>query len=463
MSTDLFTFERTSPAGGIVRCGGEPVAEIVDLVLVHAAGRPGHPSLIMSSPGTPLYWRQYANHQHPERSAASHAVLHDPEETATSFRITGASATQSRSVLSSVDLRITLDPASGGLDFRVALRLFIDAEEGWRVTPHPHHGELEFCSLWPRDVFHTEPDLRKRFTHCLVDHRSRGDGAVIGILHHHLESDDKHRLAMQPGDRFLWGIEDVNPVVTVLEGRDVEAGLCAYMWDAHLALRVCEDAREITLACGGVWRAAWQLGALSRAEASALHLRAQSVDGGRVLDTPVIERGVQSFARTFRDLDPASAWRAWPWSHVLTFGDADHVSAARSDTVGCGDSCALRITHAGYAVSRWEATALGPAFGEPAFGSGVARRMTAMLRTSNLQGAARIAVRLHREDAPHLYDATQWERFESGALQIADCEWIEVHLDIPAITPRPDRLHMLLEVEGRGTVWFDDVLLVEVT
>lgn len=458
MSTPLFRFERTGPASGIISCGGMRAAEIVDLVLVHAAGRPGADSLIMSSPGTPLYWRQYERHDDVERAASSHVVLDDPTRADDALHITGRSATLSRSVESSVDLRVTLDPATGTLGFRVALALRIDAEEGWRVTPHPHQGELAFCSVWPRDVFTIDADRAKRFSHCVVDNRGAG---VSRIVHHHLESADKHRIVLRAGDRLLWAAEDENPVITLHEGRDVEAGLCAYMWDVHAALRVCTDRRDVVLAAGGVWRAVWDLGVLRRAEASALLARARDVDGGAVLDTPLIERGLNSFARTFRDAGEDAA-RVWPWTHVITAGEADHVSAARSDTVGCSDRCSVRITHAAPAASRWEATALGAAFGEPAFSDAAPRLLRAMLRTSNLQGAARIALRVHREGMPDLFDVARWERYESEALRTCDSEWTELLCTIPPLTPRPDRVHVLLEVEGRGTVWFDDVLLVEV-
>lgn len=458
MSTPLFSFERTGSASGVILCSGMRAAEIVDLVLVHAAGRPGGASLIMSSPGTPLYWRQYERHDDVERAASSHLLLEDPVQTGDLLQLRGSSATLSRSVESSVDLRVTLDPATGTLGFSVALALRIDAEEGWRVTPHPHHGELAFCSVWPRDVFAVELDRAKRFTHCVVDNREAG---LSRIVHHHLESADKHRIVLRAGDRLLWAAEDENPVITLHEGRDVEAGLCAYMWDVHAALRVCSDRRDVVLAAGGVWRAVWELGVLRRAEASAMLARARDVDGGAVLDTPLIERGVNSFARTFRDAGDDAA-RVWPWTHVITAGEADHVAASRSDSVGCSDSCSVRITHAAPAASRWEATALGPAFGEPAFSDSAPRLLRAMLRTSNLQGAARIAVRVHREGLAGLFDIGQWERFESEALQTCDSEWTELLCAIPPLTPRPDRVHVLLEVEGRGTVWFDDVLLVEV-
>ncbi len=446
-----FSFTRTARDGGRLRLGGRLVAEIRQLTLVDFRPAPGAPPLVTSDAGVPLYWRQYADHQDPERNLGSHRRLGDPESGPGWLRLRATGATRARRALSNFDVTFRAD-ARGRVTMAVTARLEIPPGPGWRVTPQPDHGELAFCTLWPAGVFAPSGRPRKRFQVCLVQRGTR----VQAIAHHHLESPDKQRLRLGPGDRFAWGVEDWNPVLTLGPGTRAEAGVCAYMWDTHFGLRVCRGA-AVTLRPGTVRTAAYTLGALDRSAARQLQRRAVLRSPGAAADTPAYTGARHDFRVTFRsaELDPNTAW---PWQRVLAHGRARASAFARDTRIGCSDRCSLRISQRTPALGCWQATTLGPAFGEPAFPRGVRLRLTARVRTRGVRGRARVALRVHRTGCGSVFAVAGYEIFQSAPLR-GDQEWRELVVVTPPLTPAPDRVHLLLELDGTGRVWFDDVVL----
>jgi hypothetical protein len=69
----------------------------------------------------------------------------------------------------------------------------------------------------------------------------------------------------------------------------------------------------------------------------------------------------------------------------------------------------------------------------------------------------RIALRVHRAGRGSVFDVTGYEVFASAWLSNADREWRELGVETPRLSPAPDRVHLLLELEGVGRAWFDDV------
>jgi hypothetical protein len=446
-----FTFTRTARDGGRIRLGGRRVAGIRRLALIDFCPVPGAPPLVGRDVGVPLYWRQYANHQDPERSLDSHRRLDVAEAGPGWLRLRATGATRSRSALSIFDVTLRAD-ARGRVTLDVQARLAIPPGPGWRVTPQPDHGELAFCTLWPAGVFSPAGDGPKRFQACLLQ---RG-GKVRAIAHHHLESTDKQRLRLGTGDRFAWVLEDWNPVLTLGPATRAEAGICAYMWDTHFGLRACPGGAAVVLPPGTVRTAAYSLGALGRAAARGWLRRSTLRAAGAAADTPVYTGKRHAFRATFRDreIDPNTAW---PWQRVVTRGDPVAVELARDTRVGCGDRCSLRIRHRAAACSAWQATTLGPAFGEPAFERGKKLRLCAMVRTRSLLGKVRVTLRVHRVGRGSVFDMAGYEVFPSAWLRAANQEWCELRVETPRLAPAPDRVHLLLECAGTGCVWFDDV------
>jgi hypothetical protein len=447
-----FTFTRAGRDGGRIRLGGRRAAGVQRLALVDFCPVPGATPLVGRDVGVPLYWRQYANHQDPERSLDSHRRLEVAAVGPGWLRLRASGATRSRSARGTFDVTFRAG-AHGRVTVEVSARLEIPAGPGWRVTPQADHGELAFCTLWPARVFSPTGRAPKRFQTCLVQ---RG-GKVSAIAHHHLESPDKQRLRLGPGDRFAWALEEWNPVITLGPGTRAEAGICAYMWDTHFGLRACPGGAPVVLPPGTVRTAAYSLSALSRATARGLLQRSEWRSPGAAADTPVYTGKRHGFRATFRDreIDPNTAW---PWQRAVTRGDSATVEFTRDTRVGCGDRYSLRIRHRAAAHSAWQATTLGPAFGEPPFERGKGLRLRAMVRTRGLRGRVRIALRVHRGGCGSVFDVTGYEVFPSPWLRTANQDWGELKITTRPLAPAPDRVHVLLECDGIGRVWFDDVI-----
>ncbi len=448
-----FSFARTARDGGVVCLGGRPVVEVRRLALIDFAPVPGAPALIGREVGVPLFWRQYANHQNPERSLDSHRRLDEPKIGPGWLRLRATGATRSRCALSIYEVTFRAD-ARERVTLEVQARLEIPAGPGWWVTPQADHGELAFCTLWPAGVFSPVGNEPKKFQACLVQRGKR----VEKIAHHHLESPDKQRLKLGPGDRFAWVLEDWNPVITLGPGTRAEAGVCAYMWDTHFGQRVGQGADATVLLPGTVRTAAYTLGALGRAAAQRWLRRAVPRSPGAAADTPVYTGGRHDFRATFRSAD-IDCSTAWPWQRAIARGDPADVELTRDTRIGCGDRYSLRIRHRAVAQSAWQATTLGPAFGEPALRRGGKLRLRAVVRTRGVRGKVRIALRVHRAGRGSVFDVAGYEVYASAWLRALDGDWRELTVETPSLAPTPDRVHLRLEFDGAGSVWFDDVAL----
>lgn len=448
-----FTFQRTARDGGRIRLGGAVVAEIRRLALVNFRPARGAAPLVGADVGVPLYWRQYANHQDPERSADSRRQLSAVTAGPGWLRLEARGATQSGSMQSEFTLTLRTDRI-GRICCEVTARLQIPPGPGWLVTPHPDHGEVTFCTLWPAGVFAPDGRKPKRYQVCLVQRGAR----VWRIEHHHLESPDKHHLRLRAGDRFAWALEDVNPVLTLGAGTRVEAGVCAYMWDTHFGLKICRQGRPVTLRPGTVLSAAYTLEAQTRKELRPLVRRAQLRTAGAAADTPAYTGSRHTFRETFRSQE-IDRNKAWPWQREVVRGPANRVAFARDTRVGRADSFSLRIRHVAPVCSRWLATTLGPAFGEKAFRKNSRLRLRAWVRTRGLRGSVRIALRVHRAGRGSVFDVAGYEIFASPPVRAAGQDWCELTVTTPVLSPAPDRVHLLLELDGTGSAWFDDVEL----
>lgn len=450
------SFERTARDGGRVRCDGEVVAEINRLALVRFVPRPGAGSLVGADVGVPLYWRQYGNHQNPERRADSRRELNGIESAGRTLRMRATGAVRSSAAISDYDVTFRVD-ACGRLTMAVAAVLRIPVGPGWRVTPHPHHGEAVFCTLWPTGVFSPDGTSLKRYSACLVQrgHRARR------IAHHHLESPDKQRIRLGPGDVLAWGLEDENPSVTIGAGTKAEAGICAYMWDTHFAIRVCRAGRDVVLRPGTELRASYLLEGKTRRQLASVFNRAPIASAGSAAETPIYRQGLHTFSETFHDAAVAGN-PAWPWQREVIKGREADVRFARDARTGCGDRYSLKIRHRHHAQSHWLASTLGPAFGEPAFRRGGRLGSAAMVKILGA-AAARITLRWHRAGRGSVFNVAGYETWSSewvGSRGASGSdEWIELLIETPPLRPAPDRVHLLLELKGRGTAWFDNVEL----
>jgi hypothetical protein len=170
--------------------------------------------------------------------------------------------------------------------------------------------------------------------------------------------------------------------------------------------------------------------------------------------TPVYVKGINRFSETLQNVEGDIRY-IWPWE---TEGTADS-TLTLDQSCGFDDSTSVRIDSQSAARSCWKATTLGPAFGDPPFADGSRFRLTAFVKTALVNGGSMIAVRLHRENNGTLFDIHNYEAFTSTHAHQGSSQWSKLEIITPPISPAPDRLHILLIQDGKGTTWFDNVLL----
>ena len=448
--------ERRGLAGVIIRDGDVLIAEIAGLELGNVRLRQGGAQLFSTEVPIPLYWRQYADYQDPERNASLDPrleVLPSDDRDRALVACTGRNGSGSISIRTHLEFVRIHDPVRYEINVRTALLVQDDAS--WRVTPNLHHGEVEFLTLFPSGTFAPGRETTKRYQACYLEHAKE----VWRVPHHHLESADKHNIGMGKHDRFLWLLEDENPCLEILSDYPVTAGLCAYMWDGHFAYRVCARERPVDLPGGTRFEAAYRLSSLDREAGRTIVEAAREREAPGIDEIPLCSEGVNRFDTTWNDL-PQDATGVWPWDHEIdTANDGTRCSLDR--TTGFDDSSSLRIEGGGNSRARWRATTFGPAFGNPPFRDYCRFRLEAFVKTEQLSGRATVSIRLHRQGRGDLFDVASYEVFRASEAVSGNTDWTRLSVETPPISPPPDRLHILLEHEGAGISWFDNVLLEE--
>jgi hypothetical protein len=448
--------EKRGPEGLIVRDDDAVIAEFAGLELGNVRLRPGGSQLFSSEVPIPLYWRQYANYQNPDRNASGEPrleVLPAGSDDRVLVECAGRNSSGSISSRATVEFVRMQEPVRYEIGVRTTLR--VQKGASWRVVPNPHHGELEFLTLFPSVTFLPGREGSKRYQACYLDQ----NGMVWRIPHHHLESVDKHNIGMHKHDRFLWLLEDENPCLEILSDDPVTAGLCAYMWDGHFAFKVCTRGEPVDLPGSSRFEASYRLSSVGREAGAKLVEAARERDAPNINEIPICTAGVNRFDTTWNDL-PEGATVVWPWEHEIDSA-GDTVECSLDRIMGYDDSSSLRIVGRGGARARWIATTFGPAFGGAPFNDHCRFRLEAVVRTRQLAGRATVSIRLHRSGRGDVFDVSTYDHFSGATQASGDTDWVRLSVETPPISPPPDRLHLLLEHEGSGTSWFDNVLLEE--
>jgi len=474
--------ERTGPADCRMWADETLLAEVRDLRLTHLRLRKDAPPVIGPEVPLPLFWEQYADHEHPERNASSNAAVtmisDGTDRTESSFArpgderestkrvdregTEGTAGILCRGTNASGSIQSTFrlgfdETESGRYELLVHAHLEVVNQKGWLITPNPHHGELEFCNMWAMGTFSAVAGAKKLYSVTAVRH-----GDTITLLpHNHLESREKHNIPLQKGDQLAWLLEDENPVITLESELPATAGLCAYMWDFHIAYKVCGGGDSLLLPSGFSSEAMYRLSAMTRAEGQIWLERGRRGESPEDAEWPVYVNGVNTFRHTLAS-GPGDASSLWPWAFQVLEGLSETIHGGLDQTTGFDDHSCVRIQSSGPASGCWIATTLGPAFGGPAFHRAKRYRLSARVRTGELEGDARIALRLHRSGQPGLHHPESYEQFVSAAAATGTTGWQELQVVSPAIVPEPDRVHLLLLHRGQGTSWFDNVLLEEI-
>ena len=444
-------FEKTGGGDGKVFIGGECIAEIAAMSLANLRLGPGGGTIIGCDVTLPLFWRQYAHHEDPRRNGGSLAQVDQVAGETGKLLLRCTGTNHGGEIVSTFTVGFSEDQSTGGYAVDIHAVLEVAPGRTWGVTHNPSHGELEFCNIWPEGTF--RPHGKKSYTQCFVQ---RG-GTVTLIPHTHLESSDKHNILMRRGDRFGWLLEEENPVIELLSDSGVSAGLCSYMWDAHFGYRTCHAPGGMMLEAGSRHEASVRITRIARAEGEALMEKGVRAGTAEAARTPVYMDGTNTFRETFLSL-PDREQTAWPWTFEATGADPAGTAGTLDRTRGYDDTSSLRIISEGTGGGRWIATTLGPAFGGPPFADGKRYRLSAAASSSSLKGVARAGVRRHREGTPELGDVRAYELYWSGSGCTGNAPWTILEVITPPISPPPDRVHLVLDQEGEGTSWFDNVL-----
>jgi hypothetical protein len=454
-----FSAERTGRASLLLRDGEELVCAIRDLRLADARFRPGGRILIGSTVPLPLYWEQYADHEDPERNAGSHAFVEITRLTAEEIEIACSGETRSGAVSSLFRLIVTRNEAPLRYDYTISAALKVREHATWRVTPNPSQGELEFCNLWPEGIFSPVAGVPLRYEGTFIE---RG-GKSYRISHHHLETPEKENIPLLPGDRIAWLLEEENLLLTLLGGGAVRAAVCAYMWDLHLAYRVCHQGSAVTLPSSTEAAAEYRLSLLLPEEAAPLLGRSVE-EASPVAEIPVLAGGLSLYG-DIRSPEPIPPADLWPWEREVQAGDPASVRFSVDRSGGPRGEPALCIDAPAGVAAAWRGSALGPAFRQDPFPDGARYRLTA--RVSPASTTARLSIRLHREGRPGLFHPEQYEIFRSpgagarGSVSPQGSggaeEWTELVVETPPISPAPDRIHLLLECTGAGSCRFANI------
>lgn len=431
--------------------GDETIAEIRDLTFCNVKLQPSGKIIIGESVPMPLYWWQYANHQHPERNTGANWRLSIVRQNKDEIIFQCESQNQSGSAVSKYEVRVNYSSHMQSYVYSIAATLIIPEGKKWLVTPNPSHGEIEFCNFLPRDVFSIDPKIKKLYQSCYVKKKD----SVIKIPHHHLETSDKYNISLEKGDTFFWAVEDINPVIEILSDRDVCAGVCAYMWDTHFGYRICDQASEVTLAGKQEFHAKFRLYAIDKKTAITLIEDVHEPPAKEILDIPIYIDGLNTFSRSLLDF-PGKYNKLWQWNFE-TSGKNAKGNLDRHQ--GYSDECSLKIENFQEADSAWIATSIGPAYGEESISDGTRLKLTALVKTENVKGKADIAIRFFTTDMGNIFDVSNYRLRQSENFLTGTKNWQKIEVTTPPLSPAPERVHLLLRLNGTGTAWFDDVIL----
>ncbi|MCK5738275.1 hypothetical protein KAH55_03805 [bacterium] len=430
--------------------GEECIFRVEDGAVTFLRLRPNGQTVLGREVPMPLYWWQYANHEASEQNCSSRIELTVLSEANDMIRFTCTGENASGQVKSIY--RVSVARSQNAYFFEIEAELFIAAAGSWLVTPNSSHGELEFCNFWPKGSFSTQTNSEKKYQTCLVQ---RGDD-ILSVPHHHLETSDKNNILLQCGDKLAWVLEEDNPVIEILSEDMVEAGICAYMWDVHFGYKICTAGQPVTLEGPRQFVVKFLLSGWPRLPAANWLANARCILGDFVDNVPVWCPGDSCFVRTMADyLDGQTS--IWPWQ----FSGGHPAAAGRLErNTGPGWRHVLQINHPVAADSIWQFTALGSAFGQPAFPNKARYRLGVRFSTESAQGNISVSLRLHRAGQGSVFDLKNYATF-TRSQTCADTEyWTALTVETPLVSPAPDRIHLLLEFSGKGRCRFTDVRFV---
>jgi hypothetical protein len=472
-SKPQFSWQPRGQLSGAILDRGQKIVEFSDGRLRNGILKRGGRRIIENDVGLRMFWMQYADHQKPGRSADIVKRIETDQTDPERFLLGVVSTNADQSIESRFSLTLSYREDLNSYYYHFRALLTVQPGKTWVVTHNPLNGELEYCNFYPDGVFRQN----KLWQVCCYEAE---DGQVVRVPHHHLPTSDKILKPFKKSGRLLYLLDDENPVVELLGNTPVNTaagllytmpGLCAYMFDVHLAYRVCNSSEPVSLTEGQTFTADFALSEVGWEKGKKILSQSVYTEPPEVNELPIFIEGTNTFSKTVDDVT-GDFLPVWSWS--MEYGDGwDSPSTGQLEiidyrldrSIGHSDSCSLRIKAGKKCVARWSYTALGEPFFQKPFSHGKSYRLTAYVRTENVQGSgATIGIRLHRQDEENpesVFDSRKYERYYARALKGTN-EWTRLEITTPRIDSKPDRVHLLLEQSGEGTTWFDDVEYNEV-
>lgn len=454
MKKTNFHIEQTGRASAVLLDDEEKIAEIRELKFCNVRLQPHGSIIISESVPMPLFWWQYANHQHPERNAGSNGRISNIKQNRDEISFRCQSQNQSGSAVSQYEVNLTYSSAMQSYVYAITATLVIPDGKNWVVTPNPAHGEIEFCNFMPKDVFSTDPKIKKRYQACFIKRSDR----VLEIPHHHLETADKSNILLESGDKFFWALEEINPVIEILSNGSVCAGVCAYMWDTHFGYRICQQFDDVTLTGGQEFHAKFKLYAIDEKIATELIKNAQEPPVAEILDIPIYVTGLNSFSKSLFDF-PDKFDKLWQWNFE---SNSENAKGSLDRQQGFSDQNSLKIENHQPTESSWLATSIGPAYGDEPIPNGARLKLSAMVRVNELNGRANIAIRFFSAGMGDIFDIANYQIIGSKSILSREQDWTRIEIMTSPLSPAPERVHLLLRLSGTGKAWFDDVILEKI-
>jgi hypothetical protein len=435
------------------------VCHIKNIYLMNARFKPGGDIIIGHEVPMPLFWWQYARHEDPERNAGiliSQKVSYETEKII--FNI--LSANLSRSIFSNYILDISYSEELKSYVYSFKAKLLVNEGCKWLVTPNNVHGEVEFCNFYPVGVFTKDPKGIKKYYSSLYEN---ADGKIINIPHFHLDLNIYSNLFFKSGGRFIYILEDENPVIQILgtpSERNCLAGICSYMWDVHFGYKVCLKNADVLLNDNDTFESSFRLYSISRDLARDLLSIAEKPDLSEIEDIPVYQKGLNTFS--YRLSGDENTYNLWQWQKEVNIPPDTPVKLSLDKSLGYSDNNSLYINLKGEGTARWVYTSLGPEFGGDEFALNKKYVLKAIALPKNLGANSfiRLGFRIHYKDEGEVFNLLSYKYYYCEKIvQMSDMafDWQEIICKTPVISSLPDRVHLLLELEGKGECWFDDV------
>jgi hypothetical protein len=430
------------------------IFSIKKIKLTNAKLKPDGEIIIGEEVPLPLFWQQYANHENPGRHAGiiKNIIIEEDADKIT-FKI--LSANYPETIQSKYELEVSYSNNLNSYVYSVKAELEILNGKEWEITHNPANGEVEFCNFYPEGVFSKNPNKKKKYKY-IVYENNNGEFIRLPLIHPEIE--DYKNLPISPGGSLYYISENENPVINIIAGSEnIRPGICSYMWDSHFGIRVCNN-NDIILKENTQFHAHYRIYSIPREEGLKIMDKSISKDMTDALSIPVYEPGVNTFSKNIFDFENTDD--IWPWQTETNISSKSEIDFRTDKENGYSDNSSLYIELKADGFARWIFTALGPDYGKQEFTLNKNYRLKTYIKFQKYseESFARIGFRIHFKDEGNIFDLNTYKIYFSDSINKQTEEWLEYEYQIPIFDKMPDRIHLLLEINGKGNCRFDDVL-----